>query len=103
MVQDPQVLVIDDETGSRESMALAIQRAGFVVRTFDDARRALELLEETDTPQLAVCDLRMPGLDALGPRVAALRLRREASRRATLGVPPDDRRDRDDGRRAQRH
>ena len=47
-------------------MALAIQRAGFVVRTFDDARRALELLEETDTPQLAVCDLRMPGLDGLG-------------------------------------
>ena len=63
---EPQVLVIDDETGSRESMALAIQRAGFVVRTFDDARRALELLEETDTPQLAVCDLRMPGLDGLG-------------------------------------
>jgi len=66
MSADPQVLVIDDETGSRESMALAIQRAGFVVRTFDDARRALELLEETDTPQLAVCDLRMPGLDGLG-------------------------------------
>ena len=66
MAQEPQVLVIDDETGSRESMALAIQRAGFVVRTFDDARRALELLEETDTPQLAVCDLRMPGLDGLG-------------------------------------
>lgn len=66
MALEPQVLVIDDETGSRESMALAIQRAGFVVRTFDDARRALDLLEETDTPQLAVCDLRMPGLDGLG-------------------------------------
>ncbi|MEO8276268.1 MAG: sigma-54 dependent transcriptional regulator [Thermoanaerobaculia bacterium] len=66
MSTEPQVLVIDDETGSRESMALAIQRAGFVVRTFDDARKALELLEETDTPQLAVCDLRMPGLDGLG-------------------------------------
>src|SRR5688572_12256589 len=63
---DPQVLVIDDETGSRESMALAIQRAGFIVRTFDDARKALELLDETDTPQLAICDLRMPGLDGLG-------------------------------------
>lgn len=66
MIGEPQVLVIDDETGSRESMALAIQRAGFVVRTFDDARKALELLEETDTPQLAICDLRMPGLDGLG-------------------------------------
>jgi DNA-binding NtrC family response regulator len=66
MSADPQVLVIDDETGSRESMALAIQRAGFVVRTFDDARKALELLDESDTPQLAICDLRMPGLDGLG-------------------------------------
>ncbi len=66
MPTEPQVLVIDDETGSRESMALAIQRAGFAVRTFDDARRALELLEESETPQLAVCDLRMPGLDGLG-------------------------------------
>src|SRR6187399_78348 len=66
MSADPQVLVIDDETGSRESMALAIQRAGFNVRTFDDARKALDLLDETDTPQLAICDLRMPGLDGLG-------------------------------------
>ena len=66
MSADPQVLIIDDETGSRESMALAIQRAGFVVRTFDDARKALDLLEETDTPQLAICDLRMPGMDGLG-------------------------------------
>lgn len=39
-------------------------------------------------------DLRRPRRDALGPRVAALRLRREAPRRATPGVPPDDRRDR---------
>ncbi|MGE0639254.1 MAG: sigma-54-dependent transcriptional regulator [Thermoanaerobaculia bacterium] len=66
MSSDPQVLVIDDETGSRESMALAIQRAGFVVRTFDDARKALDLLEEIETPQLAICDLRMPGMDGLG-------------------------------------
>src|SRR5688572_2344651 len=63
---DPQVLVIDDETGSRESMALAMQRAGFVVRTFDEARKALVLREETDTLQAAICDLRLPGLDGLG-------------------------------------
>lgn len=66
MSPDPQVLIIDDETGSRESMALAIQRAGFVVRTFDDARKALDLLAENETPQLAICDLRMPGMDGLG-------------------------------------
>ena len=59
------VLVIDDETGSRESMAIAIEKAGFAVRTFDDARRALELLEESDSVRLVVCDLRMPGMDGV--------------------------------------
>ncbi|HSM14378.1 MAG TPA: sigma-54 dependent transcriptional regulator [Thermoanaerobaculia bacterium] len=66
MLEEPQILVIDDETGSRESMAIAIEKAGFAVRTFDDARRALEFLGESSTPQLAICDLRMPGLDGIG-------------------------------------
>jgi DNA-binding NtrC family response regulator len=66
MPEKPLVLVIDDETGSRESMAIAIEKAGFSVRTFDDAADALELLEETpDVARLAVCDLRMPGTDGL--------------------------------------
>ena len=63
---DPQILVIDDETGSRESMAIAIEKTGFEVRTFDDARKALDFLEECDSVRLAVCDLKMPGLDGLG-------------------------------------
>ncbi|HVT59343.1 MAG TPA: sigma-54 dependent transcriptional regulator [Thermoanaerobaculia bacterium] len=61
----PLVLVIDDETGSRESMAIAIEKAGFAVRTFDDARNALDFLEESDGARLAICDLRMPGVDGL--------------------------------------
>jgi DNA-binding NtrC family response regulator len=65
MQDNPVVLVIDDETGSRESMAIAIEKAGFSVRTFDDARRALELLEESETVRLVVCDLRMPGMDGV--------------------------------------
>jgi DNA-binding NtrC family response regulator len=65
MQDNPVVLVIDDETGSRESMAIAIEKAGFAVRTFDDARRALELLEESDSARLVVCDLRMPGMDGV--------------------------------------
>jgi DNA-binding NtrC family response regulator len=63
---DPLVLVVDDETGSRESMAIAIEKAGYPVRTFDDARKALDFLEENASPQLAICDLRMPSLDGLG-------------------------------------
>ena len=60
----PPVIVIDDETGSRESMAIAIEKAGLGVRTFDDAREALKYLEENPGVQLAVCDLRMPGAPA---------------------------------------
>ena len=62
----PLILVIDDETGSRESMAIALEKAGLRVRTFDDASGALEYLSAKDEARLAVCDLRMPGLDGLG-------------------------------------
>jgi DNA-binding NtrC family response regulator len=64
-LERPLVLVIDDETGSRESMAIAIEKAGYAVRTFDDAKNALEFLEETDGVRLAICDLRMPGMDGI--------------------------------------
>jgi two-component system NtrC family response regulator len=61
----PRVLIIDDETGSRESMALAIEKAGLPVRTFDDARAALDWLGEHPGPNIALCDLRMPGMDGI--------------------------------------
>ncbi len=61
----PEVIVIDDETGSRESMAIAIEKAGLTVLTFDDARKALEFLETNASARLAVCDLRMPDVDGL--------------------------------------
>ena len=64
-MERPQVLIIDDETGSRESMALAIEKTGLRVRTFDDARRALDFLEANPGPNLALCDLRMPGMDGI--------------------------------------
>jgi DNA-binding NtrC family response regulator len=63
--ESPLILVIDDETGSRESMAIAIEKAGHPVRTFDDAREALDFLAENDGVRLAICDLRMPGTDGL--------------------------------------
>ena len=80
MADKPLVLVIDDETGSRESMAIAIEKAGCEVRTFDDARKALEYMEEAGNARAAVCDLRMPGMDG----VAFLKEIRE--RQYDLGV-----------------
>ncbi len=59
------VMVIDDETGSRESMALALEKAGLKVLTFDEAAKALAYLAESDEVGLAICDLRMPGTDGL--------------------------------------
>jgi DNA-binding NtrC family response regulator len=76
MPDKPLVLVIDDETGSRESMAIALEKAGLAVRTFDDARKALEFLDENDA-RLAVCDLRMPAW------TASPSCRRSASARST--------------------
>jgi DNA-binding NtrC family response regulator len=61
----PQVIVIDDETGSRESMALAVERAGLSVKTFDEAKQALEFLERYPTVQIAITDLRMPEMDGI--------------------------------------
>ena len=61
----PTVIVIDDETGSRESMAIAIQKSGLDVATFDDARKALEFLPTQPSVRLAVCDLKMPDMDGL--------------------------------------
>ncbi len=61
----PTILVIDDENGSRESMAIALESTGLLVRTFDDARRALEYAEAHPEAKAAICDLRMPDLDGL--------------------------------------
>ncbi len=84
----PLVLVIDDETGSRESMAIAIEKAGVPVRTFDDARKALDYLAENDgvaARHLRPADAghRRPGLPQRGPRAAA-RPRRHPGHRLRL-------------------
>ena len=65
MADGPLVLVIDDETGSRESMAIALEKAGLKVRTFDDAQRALEYLDTDPGAGLAVSDLKMPGMTGI--------------------------------------
>lgn len=63
--QEPILLVIDDEAGSRESMAIALEKAGHTVRSFDDAREALDFFGQRGGAGLAICDLRMPKFDGL--------------------------------------
>jgi two-component system response regulator RegA len=54
------VLVVDDDAMFRPRLARAFEARGFEVRTATDAATALELAR-TESPELAVVDLRMPG------------------------------------------
>jgi two-component system, OmpR family, phosphate regulon sensor histidine kinase PhoR len=62
-VDDPTtVLVVDDEEGMREGMRRVLERRGFSVSTAADGGSALALLGERDF-DLALVDLKMPGID----------------------------------------
>jgi DNA-binding NtrC family response regulator len=58
------ILVVDDETVVRESLSNWFEEDGHVVRTAEDARAALNLLKE-DHWDLALVDIKMPGMDGL--------------------------------------
>ena len=62
---EPRVIVVDDDAGSRDAMALTLSKGGFATEAFDDARRALEFLQRTPTVRAVVTDLKMPGMDGL--------------------------------------
>jgi len=59
------VLVIDDETGMRHMLRLVLEREGYVVVEAQDAESGLLRLEQGDI-DVALCDIRMPGMDGLG-------------------------------------
>ncbi|RFU39824.1 response regulator [Actinomadura logoneensis] len=65
------VLVADDNADMREYLARLLRGAGYEVRTVRDGRAALEAVR-TDSPDLVVSDVMMPGLDGLA-LVGALR------------------------------
>ena len=53
------ILVIDDETLVRESMAIYLEDSGFNVIQAENGKQGVELFCEF-TPDLVLCDLRMP-------------------------------------------
>ena len=59
------VLVVDDQTDSRELLAALLERQGAQVVTCDGALAALETLK-TGTFHLLVADIAMPGVDGYG-------------------------------------
>ncbi len=58
------VLLVDDEAAYVESLAKVLTRRGFAVRTAGDGRAGLALIA-AETFDVAVLDLKMPGLDGV--------------------------------------
>ncbi len=59
-LEEPLILVVDDDAGSRKAMALTLQTDGRRVEEFADADAALERAIEDPSVSLVVTDLKMP-------------------------------------------
>lgn len=57
------IFLVDDDDGSREAMARALERVGYQVRPFTAAEEALAALERGEPVDVVVSDVRMPGMD----------------------------------------
>ena len=58
---DCRVLIIDDDQDTRESLAIALEDAGFSVEQVADGAAALRRYEQGDTFDVALLDVHMPG------------------------------------------
>ena len=58
----PRVLIIDDDEPAREAIARQLERRGYAVRGLGDADAAVEEIRR-DPPDLALLDVRLPGMD----------------------------------------
>jgi CheY-like chemotaxis protein len=57
------VMVIDDDRSVLSLLRIVLESAGYTVKAFSDAEIALETLNDEDSPDVMVIDLRMPGMD----------------------------------------
>ena len=58
------VLIVDDERGSRETLLDILEEEGFIAKTAGDAKEALGLLGR-EHYQIALLDIRLPGMDGV--------------------------------------
>ena len=57
------ILVVDDDDGSRQALTNLLRDEGYNVMELNDASVALEYLRRSVPPRLIVLDLMMPGMD----------------------------------------
>lgn len=75
-----QILVVDDDAGSRNALTTLLKDEGFTVVGLPGGREALEYLRASPPPKLIVLDLMMPDVDGWDlrhaqkqdPRLAAI-------------------------------
>ncbi len=68
------ILIIDDELSMREFLKILLDKEGYKISTAADAHRALQLMETHDF-DLAISDIRMPGMSGL-ELLSALKLQK---------------------------
>jgi len=71
--ESPDVLLIDDDAGVRDSLAMLLRAHGLSVVAAADGRRGLEAFR-AHAPKLVLTDILMPEQDGIG---AILQMRRE--------------------------
>lgn len=59
----PQILVVDDDAGSRNALVTLLRDEGFTAVAVPDGREALDYLRVSPLPQLIVLDLMMADVD----------------------------------------
>jgi len=62
-VEDPRILIVDDNESVRSYLAELLEKDGWNVDTADSGRHALELLRSGASPDVVLLDLGMQGLD----------------------------------------
>ena len=60
---EPVIVLVDDDDGSRDAMARALQRVGYTVQPFASGEEALDRIRSADPVDVVVSDVRMPGMD----------------------------------------
>jgi CheY-like chemotaxis protein len=60
------ILIVDDDTDTREVLSIILQVAGYDVRSAADGMEALRRIQAGELPSLILLDLMMPRMDGPG-------------------------------------